>query len=171
MTFQPESKEQSREISGADITHVSSCQSITSMYRIITAVLITGVLTVFAGCGGSGLPDGKVRVSGKILLDGVPLTHAGEGNFLINLANESLTETSACRFDPADGTFSLVIAPGDYTATVQATDGFEEDDERRGRVIPAKSLVPKKYDSLKTSDAKVTVVGNGGVITVELTSE
>ena len=133
----------------------------------------TTVIATFAlltlGCGKPS--DGRVKALGTVLLDGQPLTHDGEGLFIINLANESNTITSTAKFSKTDGTFEIVIQPGDYVAVVTATDGFDQDDERRGRVIPAKSLVPEKYRSLKTSDANVTVPETGGELTVALTSE
>lgn len=137
---------------------------------VYVSALVLGCMVLVSGCG-RGLPAGKVRVTGQITLDGTPLTHTGEGIFLINLASNENTETAAAQFDPASGEFSLVIAPGDYVACVKATDGFDEDDSRRGRIIYAKSLVPKKYGSLRTSDAAVSVPPNGGQILVELYGE
>ena len=141
-----------------------SQQSLTSIFSIIS--LSAFVLT---GCG-NGLPAGKVKATGKVLLDDQPITHSGDGLFIVNLANKNNSNTSTARFDKTDGSFEIVIEPGEYIASVTATDGFDQDDEKRGRVIPAKSLVPKKYNSLDTSDATVLVPDNGGEILVQLTS-
>jgi hypothetical protein len=51
-----------------------------------------------------------------------------------------------------------------------ATECYDENDEKRGRIILAKSLIPEKYNLLNTSDATVTVGPSGGRITVELTN-
>ena len=142
-----------------------SQQSLTSIFSIISLSAL-----VLTGCG-NGLPAGKVKATGKVLLDGQPITHSGDGVFIVNLANKNNSNTSTARFDKTDGSFEIIIEPGEYIASVTATDGFDQDDEIRGRVIPAKSFVPKKYHSLDTSDATVLVPKNGGEIVVQLTSE
>ena len=142
-----------------------SQQSLTSIFSIISLSAL-----VLTGCG-NGLPVGKVKATGKVLLDGQPITHSGDGLFIVNLANKNNSNTSTARFDKTDGSFEIIIEPGDYIASVTATDGFDQDDEIRGRVIPAKSFVPKKYHSLDTSDATVLVPKNGGEIVVQLISE
>ena len=65
----------------------------------------------------------------------------------------------------------MVVEPGNYTATVRATDGFEVEDEKRGTVTPAKSLIPEKYRFPDNSDAKVIVPSAGGDVSIELSSE
>ena len=142
-----------------------SQQSLTSIFSIISLSAL-----VLTGCG-NGLPAGKVKATGKVLLDGQPITHSGDGLFIVNLANKNNSNTSTARFDKTDGSFEIIIEPGEYIASVTATDGFDQDDEIRGRVIPAKSFVPKKYHSLDTSDATVLVPKNGGEIVVQLISE
>ena len=133
-------------------------------------ISLAGISLILSGCG-NGLPAGKVKAMGQVLLDGQPITHDGDGIFIVNLASKENSNTSTARFDKADGTFEIIIEPGEYIASVTATDGFDQDDEKRGRVIPAKSLVPKKYNSLDTSDAAVIVPANGGEILIQLMSE
>jgi len=137
---------------------------------IFSLISLAGISLILSGCG-NGLPAGKVRATGKVLLDGQPITHTGDGLFIVNLASKENSNTSTARFDKTDGTFEIIIEPGEYNASVTATDGFDQDDERRGRVIPAKSLVPEKYKSLDTSDAVVVVPANGGEILVQLMTE
>ncbi|MGA1618165.1 MAG: hypothetical protein ACO37F_06585 [Pirellulales bacterium] len=137
---------------------------------IFSLISLAGISLILSGCG-NGLPAGKVRAMGKVLLDGQPITHTGDGLFIVNLASKENSNTSTARFDKTDGTFEIIIEPGEYIASVTATDGFDQDDERRGRVIPAKSLVPEKYKSLDTSDAAVVVPANGGEILVQLMTE
>jgi hypothetical protein len=136
--------------------------------QLVLVLVISSFISAATGCG-RNLPEGKVRVSGTVLLNGEPLTHDKEGMFTINFASKQNSHTSAARFDRANGTFELIIEPGEYIASVTATDGYDEDDEKRGRIIPAKSLIPEKYNLLNTSDATVTVGPSGGRITVELT--
>lgn len=135
----------------------------------VFAVAVVGIPLLLSGCGKPS--DGRVTVKGTIMLDGQPLTHSGEGQSIINLATKENSNTTTARFNKADGTFEIVIQPGEYIASVTATDGFDEDDEKRGRTIPAKSLVPKKYNSLDTSDATVVIPASGGEVTVQLKSE
>ena len=84
-----------------------------SLVHVSALVLGLGCMVLVSGCG-RGVPAGKVRVIGQITLDGTPLTHAGEGMFLVNLASNENTETAAAQFDPASGEFSLVIARLSY---------------------------------------------------------
>ena len=95
------------------------------------------------GCGPK-LPGGKVNIAGTVMLDGSPLICEGEGESFVNLSAENGGKGGAARFDRATGTFEMVVEPGDYIATVRATDGFEVEDEKRGTVTPAKSLIPGK---------------------------
>jgi hypothetical protein len=132
---------------------------------VAAAVIVTPL--VVTGCG-ERLPGGMVKVQGKILLDDQPLTHNGDGVFILNLASKTNTNTSTARFNKSDGAFEIVIQPGEYIATVTATDGFDQDNPKNGTVTPAKSLVPEKYRVFGTSDAKVVVPPNGGEITVQL---
>lgn len=102
------------------------------------------------------------------MLDDKPLTHSGKGLFTVNLSTTKNATGSAARFSPTDGSFTMVVEPGEYVATVIATDGFDSDEG--GKISYAKSLVPKKYTSLQTSDVAITVPATGGRITVPLKS-
>jgi hypothetical protein len=134
-------------------------------------VLGLGVsLLASVGCGPK-LPGGKVKVTGTVMLDGSPLVCEGPGESFVNLSAENGGKGGAARFDRATGTFEMVVEPGNYTATVRATDGFEVEDEKRGTVTPAKSLIPEKYNSPDNSDAQVTVSPSGGDVSIKLSSE
>ena len=65
----------------------------------------------------------------------------------------------------------MIIQPGKYNAVIRATDGFIEEDEKRGRVIPAKSLIPEKYSLSDESDISITVSPTGGDVSIQLSSE
>ena len=105
------------------------------------------------------------------MLDGSPLICEGEGESYVNLSAKTSGKGGAARFDRGTGTFEMVLRPGDYTATVRATDGFEVEDEKRGMVTPAKSLIPGKYNSPGNSDVMVTVLPSGGDVSIQLSSE
>ena len=127
-------------------------------------------LLATVGCGPK-LPGGKVKIAGTVMLDGSPLICEGEGESFVNLSAENGGKGGAARFDRATGTFEMVVEPGDYIATVRATDGFEVEDEKRGTVTPAKSLIPGKYNSPGNSDVTVTVSPSGGDVSIQLSSE
>ena len=134
-------------------------------------VLGLGVsLLATVGCGPK-LPGGKVKITGTVMLDGSPLICEGEGESFVNLSAKTGGKGGAARFDRGTGTFEMVLKPGDYTATVRATDGFEVEDEKRGTVTPAKSLIPGKYNSPGNSDVMVTVLPSGGELSIQLSSE
>ena len=134
-------------------------------------VLGLGVsLLATVGCGPK-LPGGKVKITGTVMLDGSPLICEGEGESFVNLSAKTGDKGGAARFDRGTGTFEMVLKPGDYTATVRATDGFEVEDEKRGTVTPAKSLIPGKYNSPGNSDVMVTVLPSGGEVSIQLSSK
>lgn len=134
-------------------------------------VLGLGVsLLATVGCGPK-LPGGKVKITGTVMLDGSPLICEGEGESFVNLSAKTGGKGNAARFDRGTGTFEMVLKPGDYTATVRATDGFEVEDEKRGTVTPAKSLIPGKYNSPGNSDVMVTVLPSGGEVSIQLSSK
>ena len=64
-------------------------------------------------------------------------------------ANRSLPSGS---FDRSTGAFEMAILPGDRKAVIHATDAFIIEDERRGRITPAKNLIPEKYSSSDDTD-------------------
>ena len=135
---------------------------------VVLGLAVSLLATV--GCGPK-LPGGKVKITGTVMLDGSPLISEGDGESFVNLSAATGGKGGAARFDRATGSFEMVVEPGNYTATVRATDGFEVEDEKRGTVTPAKSLIPKKYGSPDNSDAKVIVPSSGGEVSIQLSSE
>jgi len=143
----------------------------TSRLFLSVAMFSIGIgMLVSVGCGPK-LPGGKVKITGTVMLDGSPLICEGEGESFVNLSAQTGGKGGAARFDRATGTFEMVVEPGNYTATVRATDGFEVEDEKRGTVTPAKSLIPGKYNSPENSDAQVIVSPSGGDVSIQLSSE
>ena len=74
-------------------------------------------------------------------------------------------------FGRSTGAFEMAILPGNYKAVIRATDGFMVEDEKRGRITPAKSLIPEKYSSSDDTDVTVTVSPTGGEVSIQLSSE
>ena len=135
-----------------------------------TLVFLIGLVCI-AGCGQKNT-DGKVRINGTVMLDGSPLICEGEGESYVNLV--SATDENgggSSSFNRSTGVFEMTVLPGAYKAVVRATDGFTIEDEKRGRITPAKSLLPEKYSSADDTDVSVTVPPSGGEVSIQLSSE
>ena len=133
-------------------------------------VLLTGVVCI-TGCGQKNT-GGKVKINGTVMLDGSPLICEGEGESYVNLVSETGENGGGSgSFDRSNGAFEMAILPGNYKAVIRATDGFMVEDEKRGRVTPAKSLIPEKYSSSDDTDVTVTVSPSGGEVNIQLASE
>ena len=133
-------------------------------------VLLTGVVCI-TGCGQKNT-GGKVKINGTVMLDGSPLICEGEGESYVNLVSETGENGGGSgSFDRSTGAFEMAILPGNYKAVIRATDGFMVEDENRGRVTPAKSLIPEKYSSSDDTDVTVTVSPSGGEVNIQLASE
>ena len=151
---------------------LSPCPARWPSQQFFSLVVLGLGLSLLAAIGcGPTLPGGKVKITGTVMLDGSPLVCEGPGESFVNLSATSGSKGGASRFDRATGKFEMVVEPGTYVATVRATDGFEVEDEKRGTVTPAKSLIPEKYRSPDNSDAQVTVPSGGGEVSIELSSE
>lgn len=140
----------------------------TTVSRMVFGVSLVMVLLFTSGCG-KQLPAGKTKIFGTVTVDGRPLAFAGEGLFAISFVAQEGTEVAGNRLDKSNGSFELVLSPGDYTAVVTATDGFGEE-PKPGISIPPKNLVPIRYSSQDTSDVVVTVPPSGGTVEVALKS-
>ena len=135
-----------------------------------TVVLLTSLVCI-TGCGQKNT-DGRVRINGTVMLDGSPLICEGDGESYVNLVSETGENGGGSgSFDRSTGAFEMTILPGNYKAIISATDGFMVEDEKRGRITPAKSLIPEKYSSSDESDVTVTVPPAGGEVSIELSSE
>lgn len=128
-------------------------------------------LVCTTGCGQKNT-DGKVRINGIVMLDGSPLICEGEGESYVNLVSATGENGGGSgSFDRSTGAFEMAILPGNYKAVIRATDGFMVEDEKRGRITPAKSLIPEKYSSSDDTDVTVTVSPSGGEVSIQLSSE
>lgn len=140
--------------------------------RFVNCVALAAVLAVSAGCGGIGdARSGLVQVTGKVTIDGTPLTSG-----MISFIPAQGTEAFNSPID-ATGNYSLAASPsspgalpGEYKVIVVATDGPPKMGEK-GTVIEAKSLVPEKFKSPETSGLTGSVkAGQPNVIDFPLKS-
>lgn len=118
-----------------------------------------GLVTLAVGCG-DGRPT-RVPVSGKVLIDGQPLTY---GAVRFN-PTEGRVATGAIG---PDGTFTLGtyelgdgVAVGTHAVTILAAEELE------GSAI--RWHVPKKYQQASTSELTQTIDGPTDAVVIELT--
>ncbi|MCL2347513.1 MAG: carboxypeptidase-like regulatory domain-containing protein [Planctomycetaceae bacterium] len=128
---------------------------------------------------------GLVPVKGKITLDGSPIEGAaitlspkstGENARAAGATSDASGEFKIQTMMPADGAF-----PGEYSITVRkmVPDKVYTEEEQaaanaKGVSLPsgANNLLPKKYETVRTSGLKVTVVeGKNEDLILELTSK
>lgn len=122
------------------------------------------VLIGFSGCGigcGRSVPSGMVRVRGHVTHKNVPLP---EG--VINLEGLSERGSATGRIAP-DGSFEVVLPPGEYSVAVTSKEGTVTFDEAF-RPIQPKSRIPERYESVKTSGLQVNVTPRGDRLAVIL---
>jgi hypothetical protein len=116
-------------------------------------VLLVGC---WVGCGG-GDPNGRVKISGQVRLDGQPLK---EGSILFQpLGPDKTTMTGAAI---ANGTFSLDAkdgaVPGEYQVAIEASDSEHPQKNSLGMTI-FPPLILEKYNT--KTELKVTVTAAG----------
>lgn len=116
------------------------------------------LLSAAAGCG-DGLPD-RVPVSGRVLIDGQPLTM---GQVKVVPANERAAQGAV----QPDGTFMLSCyklgdgsVPGTHKVAVVASEQLGE--------RSLKWHAPQKYADLKTSGLEVTIDGPTDELVINL---
>ena len=138
---------------------------------VFFTLVVLASLVCTTGCGQKNT-GGKVRINGTVMLDGSPLICEGDGESYVNLVSATGENGGGSgSFDRSTGAFEMTILPGDYKAIISATDGFMVEDEKRGRITPAKSLIPEKYSSSDDTDVTVTVSPSGGEVSIQLSSE
>ena len=128
-----------------------------------TIGLAVALLTAasLAGCGKKVVgPAGSVPVAGKITCGG----EAVPQGTIIFQADKGGSVTVKIG---SGGTFKTMLVPGEHLVVVNAKDGVDTMDET-GKPMPARSLVPEKYASGKTSGLKVTVTPKGDPLTIAL---
>jgi hypothetical protein len=112
------------------------------------------------GCGGSA---GLTPVSGKVTLDGQPLTGAS-GTIMFVPAGDSGAGGMASL--NSDGTYQAKtgslpgLQPGEYDLSVTATEATKVSLGTDYQKTEPKSLIPEKYNNAKTSGLKVKVEGS-----------
>lgn len=129
--------------------------------RVRSAAIVVAVLAIATGCSsGPKGPPGAVKVTGKVTCGGEPLP---AGTVIFQSGGGSST---TARIE-AGGAFTTMLVPGEHTVVVSAKDGVDTMDEK-GNPVPAKSLVPEKYASSKTSGLTVTVTSKGDPLSIAL---
>jgi len=129
--------------------------------REVLTLLALAAVAIPAGCGQKVAgPAGSVAVSGKITCGGDPVPMGT----IIFQAEKGGSVTAKIG---SGGSFSTMLVPGEHTVVVNAKDGVDTMDET-GKPVPARSLVPEKYSSGKTSGLKVTVSPKGDPLTIAL---
>lgn len=125
------------------------------------AGIVALALAIVVGCSaGPKGPAGAVKVSGKVTCGGDPLPTGT----LIFQGGGGASVTARIE---KGGTFTTMLMPGEHTVVVNAKDGVDTMDEK-GNPVPAKSLVPEKYASSKTSGLTVTVTSKGDPLSIAL---
>jgi|688.fasta_scaffold197423_2 hypothetical protein len=148
--------------------------------RAMTAWLVLAA-TFIAGCGG---PDGLVRVTGTVTMDGAPL----EGAVVMFHPLPGVKGNGGIATTDAAGTFTLRspqakqgIFPGDYSLTVSHRKPTAEQEQQineakaGGRpqmilVHDMPELLPQVYTRPATSPLRASVGPTGADVPVELVS-
>ena len=121
----------------------------------VSLLLIVLVVLSTLGCQPAN-PQGKLAVSGKVAINGTPLT---QGTVSFNPVNDNEIKTpSSARIK--DGKYSLSadkgLAPGTYTVMLFSSEGtgtYDESDPMRPEIH--KALIPDKYGV--ASQERITV--------------
>ncbi len=135
-------------------------------WKLLSVIILLLTLTIFVGCQKTDLPI-LTKVRGEVLYQGEPLEsavivfhpengRAAEGKII----GGQITEVTT--FSPNDG------APvGDLKVTIVSLEEPGED-----VMAPRKSLIPKKYGSLKDSELSAELApGIENVVSFELEGE
>jgi hypothetical protein len=125
----------------------------------LPGLLLVAVL-VLAGCG-KATPDGMITVTGTVACGGKPLPKGA-----VHLVPADATKAALARID-GSGRFRADVWPLDYRIAVTADEQPAYVDDN-GREIPAQSLVPLKYTSVRTSGLSATVDADHRTVTLDL---
>jgi hypothetical protein len=132
--------------------------------RFPPATVLVLCLALVAGCDGGGL----VKVSGKVTVDGSPLT-MGSVRYVPDAAKGNKTTTEPVGQIESDGSYSLTTngkpgaPPGWYKVTVNATSVPESSNPFGG-----KALVGPGFNSPETSGLSVEVKASAPAGTYDL---
>lgn len=132
--------------------------------RSLYSVLALFLTLTAVGCGGSGL----IRVTGKVTLDGQPLTGASGTVRFVPVGSGPGGAGSL----KADGTYEAMtgtqpgLQPGEYEVAVNAIEPIPTD-LGTTEAVP-KSLIPEKYNDPKKSGIKIKVDGSSNSLDIPL---
>jgi len=130
------------------------CREVSVAVALLAVAPIAGCGKKIAGPAGSVPVAGKITCGGEAVPQGTIIFQADKGG--------SVTVKIG-----SGGTFQTMLVPGEHLVVVNAKDGVDTMDET-GKPVPARSLVPEKYASGKTSGLKVTVSPKGDPLTIAL---
>lgn len=128
-------------------------------------------LVLLVGIGSFGCSSDMASVSGLVTLDDKPLN---TGSVAFHPVNGGPAATGTI---DGDGHYSLVVGagerlpPGDYIATVVATEPPKEPANPSSAPAPGKPITPVKYGDVAKSDLKVTVKTGSNSLDLKLSSK
>lgn len=114
-----------------------------------------------AGCSGRRTKPGYVKVRGVVHYDGKPLQR---GSVLFAPA---VLGDSGASFIGSDGSFSVMLAPGDYSVAVRSYDDDATIAEG-GEYTPPTSLIPDRYTDATESGLTIAVNDGMGPVSFSL---
>jgi hypothetical protein len=146
-----------------------------SSMRSFFGFIVLFVATVFicGGCGAGTKLSGLAPVQGVVTLDGSPLA---EANVSFSPTQTSGEMRAAAGKTDASGKFTLTtltandgVTPGEFIVTVTKFEKFgpapKKEVNEYGEDItephPEKNVLPPKYETIQTSDIKITVASSG----------
>lgn len=142
---------------------------------IKTRVVVSALLVAFvAGCGGSGVKPiaNLVPCRGTVTLDGQPLPHGMVGLEPLEpgagrSANGAIKDG---HFELATSASAAGVVVGKYRVSVQSV-SQEKTSSPAEMAKPPKSLIPKKYNDIKTSGLEVEVTKGMQPVELKLVSK
>ena len=124
----------------------------------VSTVAIAFLFLASAGCTDRS-PDGTVPVKGSVLVEGSPLKLGPPAGGAVNFQSSDNGPSGTARIG-TDGSYVVRLRPGRYAVAVWAKDGHDTMEKQ------AKSLIPEKYASSRTSGIEVEVPAKGGNVDI-----
>jgi hypothetical protein len=103
-----------------------------------------------AGCSGRRTKPGYIKLTGIVQYEGKPLQRGSV------LFAPSLPGDTGSALIGVDGSFSVMLAPGDYSVAVRCYDDDATISES-GEYTPPTSLIPERYTDANDSGLTVSV--------------
>ena len=136
-----------------------------------TSFVFAMLCLCITGCGGGPAKDADpslVPASGTVSMAGKPLAFG-----TIRLVMEGSPGVTASG-EIKEGHFTLMTTvsapgarPGNYKVSITARDGVDTMDAN-GKPVPAKSLIPERYENVDSSNLKATIEKGGKDLVFDL---